>query len=170
MTYGSFLGVPGAEWHAALNDFPVVLILASVAFDLWGAAKKRDSLGWAAYWCLGAGAATSILAVVSGLLIEDGIEKTPDVSRLTESHETLGLSLGALFIALATWRVWRKNAFSAAERQSYIMAAAVGALALVWQSHLGGTMVYRHAAGIPSAVLQTELRSRADTTRQAKER
>jgi uncharacterized membrane protein len=111
-----------------------------------------------------------ILAAVSGLLIEEGIEQTAEVSRIIEIHETLGLSLTGLFIGLAGWRIWRKNVFSAAERQSYTMASVVGTLALIWQSHLGGTMVYRHAAGIPSGVLQTELRARADTALRAQER
>jgi uncharacterized membrane protein len=169
-SYGSFLGIPGPEWHAALNDFPMVLVLSSVVFDLWGTAKNRESLSWAGYWCVIAGAAMGILAAVSGLLIEEGIEQTAEVSRLIEIHETLGLSLTGLFIGLAGWRIWRKNVFSAVERQSYTMASVVGTLALIWQSHLGGTMVYRHAAGIPSGVLQTELRVRADTALQAQER
>ena len=165
------LGISGPEWHAALNDFPVVLILSSVVFDLCGSSRQRDALFWAAYWCLIGGTAGAIVAAVSGLLVEDDIEKTAEVRRLIETHETLGLSVAGLFIALSAWRIWRKNAFTPTERQSYTVAAIAGALALVWQSHVGGTMVYRHAAGISSDVMRTELRERAtDTLSQAGER
>jgi uncharacterized membrane protein len=158
-----FLGLTGPEWHAALNDFPVVLLLASVVFDLWGSAKNKETLGWAGYWCLVAGAATGVFAVISGLLVEDAIEKTRAVDRIIETHETLGISVGVVLVALAGWRIWRKNRLSTQERQSYTMVSIVGAIAGLWLSHLGGTMVYRHAAGIPSEVLRTELRDRTDS-------
>jgi uncharacterized membrane protein len=159
-----FLGIPGPQWHAALNDFPVVLLLASVVFDLWGSAKQNETLGWAGYWCLAAGAATAVLAVVSGLLVEDSIEKTRVVDRIIETHETLGITVGVVLLGLAGWRIWRKNRLSPQERQSYTMVSVVAALAGIWLSHLGGTMVFHHAAGIPSTILQMELRERADST------
>ena len=153
-----------AELHAALNDFPVVLIIASVVFDLWGTARGRDSALAAAYWCLLGGAASAVITAASGLLAEDRVEQTSAVHQLIENHETLAISLTLVFVALAGWRIWRKNRFSPAERQSYTMVAAVGAAGMIWLSHLGGTMVYRHAAGIPSATLQQELRERADSS------
>jgi uncharacterized membrane protein len=163
VTHGTFLWLPGAEWHAALNDFPPALIVASLVFDLWGRAKNRETLVSAAYWCLNAGAAMAVLAVVSGLMIEGRVEQTAAVHQLIESHETLGIALTVLFAGLATWRIWRKNHFSQPEQQSYTMVALAGTLAILWQAHLGGTMVYRHAAGIPSEVLRGELRQRADS-------
>ena len=152
------------ELHAALNDFPPALIVASVVFDLWGAAKRRDDFFTVSYWCLIAGAAMGILAVASGLLAEDQVRQTPVTHQILENHETLGIALGALFAALAGWRIWRKNALSPVERQSYTMISLTGALAMLWLAHLGGTLVYRHAAGVPSDVLQQELRERADSS------
>ncbi len=159
-----------AELHAALNDFPPALLVASVVFDLWGAAKARETLVSAGYWCLNTGAAMSVLALASGLMAEDRLEQTPVVHRLVENHETLGIGLTVLFVGLAAWRIWRKNVFSQPEQQSYTMAALTGALGMLWLAHLGGTMVYRHAAGIPDDVLQTELRDRADSASPATER
>ena len=156
------------ELHAALNDFPPALIVASVAFDLWGAAKKRDELLTVGYWCLVAGAAMGILAVVSGLLAEDLVQQTPTTHQILENHESLGIGLGVLFVGLAAWRIWRKNSFSQVEKQSYTMISLTGALALLWLSHLGGTMVYQHAAGVPTDRLQQEIRERADSTSRAK--
>ena len=170
VTHGTFLWLSGAEWHAALNDFPPALLVASLVFDLWGRAKSRETLVSAGYWCLNAGAATAVAAVLSGLLVEGRVEQTPTVHGLIENHETLGIALTVLFAALAAWRIWRRNQFSQQEQQSYTMAALAGTLGILWQAHLGGTLVYRHAAGIPSDVLQGELRERADTTSRAVER
>ena len=156
------------ELHAALNDFPPVLIVVSVVFDLWGAAKKRNEFFTVGYWCLVAGATMGILAVVSGLLAEDQVEQTISTHQILENHEWLGIGLGALFVGLAAWRIWRKNSFSEAEKQSYTMISLTGALALLWLSHLGGTLVYRHAAGVPSDLLQQEIRERADSTSRPK--
>jgi uncharacterized membrane protein len=169
-SHGTFLGLSGPEWHAALNDFPPALIIASVVFDIWGSAKSRESLIQAAYWCLIAGAGMAVLALVSGLLVEERIDQTPAVHRIVETHETLAIALTVVFAALATWRIWRKNLFSRAERQSYTIVALAGALATLWLAHLGGTMVYRHAAGISSDVLQAELRERADSGSRTSER
>lgn len=152
-----------AELHAALNDFPPALIVASVVFDLWGAAKKRDEFSTVAYWCLLGGAAMGVLAVVTGLLAEDQVQQTAVTHQIIENHETLGIGLEVLFVGLAGWRIWRKNAFSATERQSYTMISLTGALAILWLSHLGGTLVYRHAAGVPSDLLRQEIRDREDT-------
>ena len=159
-----------AEWHAALNDFPPALLLASVVFDLAGAAKHRETLKAAGYWSLVAGSASAIVAMISGLLAEQRVDRTAAVDRLIETHETLGITLTILFVGLAAWRVWRRNHFSAPEQQSYTVTAVVGVLALLWTAHLGGIMVYRHAAGIPGSVLQTELRERADSSAPTGER
>ena len=153
-----------AELHAALNDFPPALFLASVVFDLWGAGGKKEGLIAAAHWCLVTAGAMALLAMTSGLLAEEQVEQTVEVHRLLETHETLGITVTVVLVALAAWRLWRKNVFSVPERQSYMTIALVGALATLWLAHLGGTMVYRHAAGIPAAVLQTELRERADSS------
>ncbi|MBI4499876.1 MAG: DUF2231 domain-containing protein [Gemmatimonadetes bacterium] len=159
-----------AEWHAALNDFPPALFVASVVFDLWGVARRREALVAAGYWCLLAAGVTAVFALASGLLAEENVQQTAEVGRIVETHETLGIALTILLAGLAGWRVWRKNHFSEPERQSYTMVSIVGALAMLWLAHLGGTMVYRHAAGIPSDVLRTELRDRADTATRPAER
>jgi uncharacterized membrane protein len=105
----------------------------------------------------------SVLAIVSGLLAEDQVQQTRVTHQIVENHETLGIGLGILFAGLAAWRIWRRNTFSAAERQSYTMISLTGALALLWLSHLGGTLVYQHAAAVPTDVLQQEIRERSDS-------
>jgi len=149
-----------AELHAALNDLPPALLLASVVFDLLGDATKREGLKVAGFWTLVAGTVGAAGAVVSGLVAEKTIEHGEAIHRVMERHEFLALSVGGLFLVLAAWRIWRRGNLGPAERPSYLVAATVGALGILWVAHLGGTIVFRHGGGIPSAVMQEALRER----------
>lgn len=149
-----------AEWHAAINDLPPALLLASVLFDLLGSATRRDGLKVAGFWTLIAGAIGAVGAVLSGLIAEDSIEHGEAVHRVMETHETLALSVAGLFVALAAWRLWRRGNFKPAERAPYLVAATVGALGIIWVAHLGGTIVFRHGGGIPTSVMEEALRER----------
>lgn len=154
------LGLTIPQWHAALNDFPVALLVLSVAFDLLASGPRREALHTAGYWTLVLAAATGLLAGVSGLVAEEGVEQTAAAHRLVETHEVIGIGLVVVLIALAAWRIWRRNGFSAPEQQSYIVAALVAALVILWTSHIGGNLVFRHAVGIPSETLRQELDTR----------
>lgn len=150
------------QWHAALNDFPAILFLLSVAFDVAGSATKRDSLKAAGFWTLVAGVAGAVLALVTGLRAEDLIEHGGDAHELMERHETLGIALTVFFGGLAAWRVWRRGTLGPTERPTYLVMATVGALFTVWTAHLGGRLVYEHGAGVTSEVMQRALDERAE--------
>jgi len=152
-----------AEWHAALNDLPPALFLASVIFDWLGSATKRDSLKAAGFWALVAGVAGAAVAVTSGLLAEGSIEHGETVHRVMERHETWAISVSVTFALLAAWRIWRKGVLGPQERPTYLFAATVGALGIIYVAHLGGTIVFRHAGGVPTAALQEALSERTQT-------
>lgn len=149
-----------AEWHAAINDLPPALLLASVIFDLLGSATGRDGLKSAGFWSLVGGAIGGLAAAASGLIAEETIEHGEAVHRVMETHETLALSVTGLFVVLAAWRIWRRGNLGPAERPPYLVAATVGALGIIWVAHLGGTIVFRHGGGIPSTVMEEALRER----------
>lgn len=151
-----------AQWHAALNDFPAILLLISVAFDLAGGATKRESLKAAAFWTLVIGAAGAVLALASGLIAEKAIEHGERVHEIMERHELLGISLTVLFVGLAGWRIWRRGNLGPAERPAYLVVAGVGAIFILWTAHLGGTIVFEHAGGIPTAVMEEALADRQE--------
>jgi len=149
-----------AEWHAALNDLPVALLLASIVFDLTGAVTKREALKAAGFWTLVAGAAGALVAMVSGLRAEDTIEHGETVHRVMGQHETLAITATIVFGVLALWRIWRRGALAGVERTVYLGAATAGVALVVWVAHLGGTIVFRHGGGIPTAVMQEALTER----------
>jgi uncharacterized membrane protein len=151
-----------AEWHAALNDLPPALFLASVAFDWLGSATKRDTLKAAGFWALVAGVAGAAAAVVSGLLAEGRIEHGETVHQIMGRHEKWAISVSVTFALLAVWRIWRKGVLGPQERPTYLFAASLAALGIIYVAHLGGTLVFRHGAGVPTAAMQEALTERAE--------
>lgn len=151
-----------AEWHAALNDLPPALFLASVAFDWLGSATKRDTLKAAGFWALVAGVVGAAAAVTSGLLAEGRIEHGETVHLIMERHETWAIATSVTFALLAAWRIWRKGVLGPQERPTYLFAVSLAALGIIYVAHLGGTMVFRHGAGVPTAALQEALTERAE--------
>jgi uncharacterized membrane protein len=151
-----------AEWHAALNDLPPTLFAASVAFDLLGSWLKRDSLKAAGFWSLMGGVLGTVFAVATGLRAEASIEHSEAVHQIMERHETWAISVSVLFALLAVWRLWRRGALPGPERGIYLLVACAGTLGILYTAHLGGIMVFRHGAGVPTAAMQQELHERAE--------
>lgn len=150
-----------AEAHAALNDLPAALLVLSVAFDLAGAFTKRDSLRAAGFWTLVTGAVGGGLAVLTGLQAEKTIEHGGAVHTIMERHESLAIAVTVVFGLLAAWRLWRRNGLGQIEQPVYLTVAALGAGLLFYVGSLGGQMVFRHAGGIPTPVLEDAIAERA---------
>lgn len=156
-----FFPETAAQWHAALNDFPSILFILALAFDLAGSATRRESLRAAGFWTLVIGAAGAIAALSSGLIAEETVEHGGSMHLVMERHETLGISITVLFVGLAVWRIWRKGQLGPRERPTYLTMSAVGVLAVLWTAHLGGTIVYEYAGGVPTRALEGALAERA---------
>jgi len=153
----------GYDWprlHAALNDLPAALLLAAVLFDLLGAATRRVVFRQVGFWILVAGAVGAGAAVISGLQAEEHIDHGDAVHRVMETHEELALITLGTFAVLALWRIVREDRMGTAERSVALAASLGGVGVLIATSMYGGRLVFDHAAGIPTEVLQAELQSR----------
>jgi uncharacterized membrane protein len=153
----------GYDWprlHAALNDLPAALLLAAVLFDLLGAATRRLVFRQVGYWTLIVGAIGGAAAVISGLQAEEHIDHGDAVHRVMETHEQLALVTLGLFAVLAIWRLLREQRMGSAERSVAIAVSLAGLGMLIATSVYGGRLVFEHAAGIPTTVLQSEIQSR----------
>jgi uncharacterized membrane protein len=153
----------GYDWprlHAALNDLPAALLLVSVLFDLAG--LRRPSLRTAGYWTLMAGAVGGILAVVSGLQAEEHIAHGEAVHRVMETHEELALITLGVFAVIALWRLVRESRMGGGERGVVLALSLVGLGVLLTTAAYGGRLVFDHAAGIPTEVLQAEMHERSE--------
>ena len=153
----------GYDWprlHAALNDLPVGLLLAAVLFDLLAVVTKRQSFREIGVWTMLVGTIGGALAVLSGLQAEEHISHGDAVHRVMETHEQLGLITLAIFGVLSLWRIVRERRMGAGERALSLVVSLVGAGFLVATGVYGGKLIFEHAAGIPTEVLQGEIRER----------
>src|SRR5258706_219670 len=154
------LGYDAAHWHAVLNDLPAALLLVAVLFDIAAALTKRESLMWAGIWTLWAGVIGGWAAVVAGKIASNTIEHGEAIHEIMEKHENMALLTMALFTVVLAWRLFRRFQMPAQELAYTRMLSIVGLLGLVWTGVLGGRLVFQHAAGIPSKVLQAEIENR----------
>ena len=155
----------GYDWprlHAALNDLPAALLLVAVIFDILAALTKRPALRLAGYWMMISGAVGGVLAVLSGLEAEDHIAHGEAVHEAMEKHETMALWTLGIFAVLAIWRILRENKMGSGERTLSLLVSVAGVGVLLATASLGGKLVFDHAAGIPTPVLQNEMHERAE--------
>jgi hypothetical protein len=107
------------------------------------------------------GALGAVAAVVSGLQAEEHIAHGEAVHRIMETHETLALMTAGIFGVLALWRIFRERRMSPAERALALALGLGGAGVLTATGVYGGKLVFEHAAGVPTDVLQDEITQRA---------
>lgn len=153
----------GYDWprlHAALNDLPAALLITAVLFDLIAAATRRAGFRQASLYTLVVGAIGAVAAVLSGLQAEETIDHGDAVHQVMETHELLAFVTLGIFGVLAVWRLLRETRMGAAERSLSLALALGGAGVLIAVAIYGGRLVFDHAAGIPTGVLQAEAEQR----------
>lgn len=155
----------GYDWprlHALLNDLPVALLVTAVFFDLLALATRRVTFRQVSFWTLMAGVLGAGAAVISGLEAQDHIAHGEAVHRVMETHEELALISLGIFGVLALWRIVRERRMGGIER-GLAALLSVGGVAVLFATGLyGGRLVFEHAAGIASPVLQAELHERTE--------
>lgn len=154
----------GYDWprfHAAVNDLPAALLFVTVLFDLGGWLTKRESLKAAALWTLWVGVIGGWIAVIAGLQAEDAIQHGEAIHELMETHETLALTTMGIFTAVLAWRLFRRAKLTNAEDAGLRVLSVAGLVTVIWTGVVGGKLVFEHAAGIPNAMMQAELKDRA---------
>jgi uncharacterized membrane protein len=155
----------GYDWprlHALLNDLPIALLVTSVFFDLMALGMRRIVFRQVGLSLLIVGALGAVAAVLSGLQAEDHIAHGEAVHQVMEVHERFALISLGVFGVLAVWRMFRERRMGGAERGVVTIASLAGAGLLFTTGLYGGRLVFEHAAGIPSDVLQEELHERSE--------
>ncbi len=154
------LGYDAPRWHAVLNDLPAALLVVAVLFDLAAAARKRESLSWAAIWTLWAGVIGGWAAVIAGELAEDSLEHGEAIHEIMEKHENIALITMSLFTIVLIWKMARRFQMPSQELALTRFLSVLGLVGLAWTGVLGGRLVFEHAAGIPTPTLQAEIQNR----------
>jgi uncharacterized membrane protein len=155
----------GYDWprlHALLNDLPIALLVTAVFFDLLALAIRRPGLRQVSFWTLVVGAVGGGAAVISGLQAKDHIDHGEAVHRVMETHEKFALISLGVFAVLALWRIVRERRMGSLERGISVVISVAGVGVLFATGLYGGRLVFEHAAGIPTPVLQEELHERSE--------
>jgi len=131
-----------AKAHGATTHFPLALALSSVAFDTAGFALARKPIGndlrAAGYWTMIAGAAGTMPAVLSGLLMTKGIVMGHDALRL---HHMFVWPAFVLLVALGTWRLVQGRHASPRGLAAYLVLAGLAAGLMAVGAYWGGEMM-----------------------------
>jgi uncharacterized membrane protein len=155
----------GYDWprlHAALNDLPTALLVTAVLFDLLAAITRRTSFRQVGFWTLLAGAVGGVAAVVSGLQAEEHIDHGEAVHRVMGTHESLALITLGIFAVLALWRIVREKRMGSTERGIVLVLSVLGLGFVLATGVYGGKLVFEHAAGIPTPVMESEMHERSE--------
>lgn len=136
--------------HPMVVHFPIALLIVGFFIDLGGILLKKDYLSKAGLLMILAGALGAVAAYFSGTSAGEGLAEGGALKQALEAHENAAeLSLW-LVIAGALLR----GGFVLAKRYTgalrWIPAAVLLAavLSVARTGHLGGQLVFKHAAGV----------------------
>ena len=137
--------------HPLVVHFPIALLSAALAVDLLGLLmRRRPALGQAATWLYCGGAATAILAYVSGERGADAMLLPAQVAPLVSEHADWAFRTTWLFTLLAAVRL--AASYLLRPRPAILWttfaAALAGAAMLFETAERGGLLVYRHGVGV----------------------
>ena len=134
------------EIHPALVHFPITLVPTSLAADALGRATGNESLMNLGRATMPIAAFSAAVAGIFGLVAQEAVQAEGEAADVLATHRNLNLGLIALTAAMAAQRVRRKR-----PSRGYLLAGAIGALAMSYSAYLGGHMVYELGVGVKEA-------------------
>ena len=139
--------IGGHPVHAALSDFPMVLLLLWVALDGTALALGSPLLWMLGRWALIGGVAAAVLAASAGFLDYLGVASgAPRALKTATAH--LGVMLSVTSIA-AIDLVYRGSTFpTGVGRTLHVAALVLVAGGLMVGGWLGGHLVFHHGVGV----------------------
>jgi uncharacterized membrane protein len=140
--------LPQHSWHPMVIHFPLVALLLAVsldAFEAWSGSSRWRGSATLLWWVglLGAGA-----AVATGLIASNRVEHSELAHVQMTLHRNLALAVVGILLGAAVWR-WRRPSSRGAA-----LVGILGALGLLGVGYLGGSLVFRHAVGVPTEVIE----------------
>jgi uncharacterized membrane protein len=135
----------GSMWskvHGAAVHFPIALVACSGGLDALGLLMRRPALRGglhsAGYWSLLAGAAGTVPAVVSGLVMTRGVLLGHGALR---AHHLAAWPAFALIVGLAAWRSASPELAPRGPALGYIAAVGVATALVLAAGYWGGEML-----------------------------
>jgi len=139
------------QLHPVVDHFSIALLFVAVLIDL--VASMSPTRIWLRY--------TALLLMILGAIAAGGSFFTGGMEgdriwnalgapakEVLKRHDDLGLYLAVTFGVLAVWRIMIQGfGFMAGSRAIYLIVAVLAIVALGYQGHLGGVLVYDYGAG-----------------------
>jgi uncharacterized membrane protein len=133
-----------AKVHGATVHFPIALVLCSGVLDVIGFvfpdAAARRGLHAAGFWTIILGAAGTVPAVLSGLVMSKGVLLGHDSLRL---HHLFAWPAFALIAGVATWRAMASDFAARKAPAGYLVAAGLAAVLVMAAGYYGGELLLR---------------------------
>ncbi|MEX0691375.1 MAG: DUF2231 domain-containing protein [Gemmatimonadales bacterium] len=142
------MDLPMHGYHPMMVHLPLIALIGAVVLD--GTQRLQPGGPWrrmASVLWIG-GLLGAALAVGTGLWAFGRVDHSGASHALMTSHRNGALLALGLFVVAVIWRTLRPAAWGA------VLTGAIAAALLVLAADRGATLVYRHATGIPSDILQ----------------
>jgi len=137
----------GHPIHPILIVFPLGLFAMAVIFDIVQLVTGNPNLSLAAYYMIGAGIITGLLAAVFGLIDWTGIVPQSRARSIGVLHG-LGNVVVVLLFAIS-W--WLRKPNPVTPSGGALTASYLGVLLGLVTGWLGGELVFRHGVGVEGA-------------------
>jgi uncharacterized membrane protein len=124
-------------------------------WDLLGILLKKESLKNAGWWAQVFGVIAIIITASTGLIAANTVAHSEAAHEIMETHETIGLIVGGVFILLLIWRSFLKTSLPSKKvyQTIYLTIGILAVVTMLYGAHLGGKLVYEFGVG-GSAVQQ----------------
>ncbi|MEP0547799.1 MAG: DUF2231 domain-containing protein [Rhodothermales bacterium] len=138
-------------WHPVIVHFPIALLIFGAGMAAVYAVVGRAFWRGVTLLAFAAGTLGAWAAVWTGEAIYEGVEGTPIVEALVETHEEfgewalwLGVATTLVLVGVTVWaRHTKRDAADPVAVRLIVLALALAAAGLVARAgHLGGTMVW----------------------------
>lgn len=141
--------------HPYFVHFPIAILSVGLLWDLLGILFKKESLKNAGWWAQLFGTVAITITVFTGLVAVNTIPHNEASHEIMETHETIGLIAGGVFILLFVWRSILKKMLPSKNLHQliYLAIGGLAVLTMLYGAHLGGKLVYEFGVG-GSAVQQ----------------
>jgi uncharacterized membrane protein len=136
-----------ATLHPKLVQFPLVLLLAGLIFDLLGLVTRKQAFHWAAKSLTGAGTVILLIAFICGIYAEVWAGRAGIPQHPIEWHEFLANVSSWGFVLLAAWRIFLRGD-QPVRMAMYVLIGLTFYVLLGLTAYLGGKLVFDYGAAV----------------------
>lgn len=137
--------------HPMLIHFPIALIITTFVIDILGIALKNKSLIKAGTVTTAGAFLGAIIAVISGVAVEDSVWMPGVAHEILETHELFGFIALSLIAIIAIIRFAMRDKLEGGLKWLMVILGAISTAVIIYGAHQGGVMVFTHGAAVEAA-------------------